>query len=643
MYAAMPTDAGVGDDALPIVSQKERYVPGSEPHSPSTWGNPWDGPNNARVTVGQSGIGTAWLPSARLGPKGIVRVSILGEYLNQLDFPVLNSQDIRSGVTFAASFQPFEWGEVFVAYGATANTNNRTSPNLIQALGDLTLGIKASHEWVNGLHAGVDLRLLTFSGVGNQSIDRFAVGFKPTLLGTYDFRALSPKVPALFTMLVGFTIDSTANLVVNQRLNASEQFALGTYGYHRFNFGMSLEVPLPIVTPFIEYSLAAPLGVPAAGLFGPDGVAVPVANAMPQVLGLGIKLTVIKDLTLMTGVNLGLSRLVGLGIPATPPWNYFLGASFAIDPFQRGEARIVETIRERKIEHKVAEAPKTSRIEGTVVELASRKPIANAIVGAPGVSPAATDADGKFTTLELKDSKVKLTVTREGFKPAEQEITLEPGKTAKADIALAEDVKKATFDITTTAAKKPVKVAVLVKGPTELTVQTDETPKHVEVVGGTYTVSVNAEGYLAQTKEVQVAAGGKMPIAFDLTAEPKVKLVILKGDKIEVLQQVHFSTGKAQILADSYSLLQQVVDVVVKTNVKRMRVEGHTDNKGDKAANLALSDARARSVADYLIAQGVDPTHVEATGYGDSRPIAPNLTARGRELNRRVEFIILEK
>jgi OmpA-OmpF porin, OOP family len=132
-------------------------------------------------------------------------------------------------------------------------------------------------------------------------------------------------------------------------------------------------------------------------------------------------------------------------------------------------------------------------------------------------------------------------------------------------------------------------------------------------------------------------------VKFELVASPKKALVVFKGDKIEILQQVHFETGKATIMADSNSLLKQVVDAIVKNGVKRVRVEGHTDNRGKKDANQKLSDDRARAVADYLIAQGLDAQRVESVGYGDSKPVAPNLTARGRELNRRVEFIVLEK
>lgn len=642
--APAATAPSASDEEAPIVSQKERYIAGTEPHSPATWGNAWNAPENSRVTVGHIGIGTAWVPSARLGPKGIVRVSLLGEYLNINNFPVRSAADIRSAITFAASFQPFTWGEVFVAYGASANTNNRTAPNLIQALGDLTLGIKASNEWTKGLHAGGEVRLLTFSGVGNQGIDRFAVGVQPTLLGTYDFRTLSPNVPVLASLMLGFTIDSTAGLITNQKLNASEEFALSINRYHRFNFGFAVEVPLPIVTPFLEYHLAAPLGVANGQLTGPDGVFVNASAAMPQVLGLGLKVTALKDLTLMTGVNIGLTRSVGLGVAATPPWNFHFGAAFAIDPFQRGETKIVETVREKKLE--IARAPPSVRIEGTVTDAETKKPIPHVVLSVAGVKPSATDDAGTYATQNLTGQKVKLIASREGYKTVEREVALDQAKPSKLDLVLEPDVKKAKFQVSAVSAKKPVKATIGFTGPAESTLQTTDTatgPSDVELPAGTYTITANAEGFLSQTRDVQVTPGATLPVAFELVPVPKKPLVVFKGDKIEILQQVHFATGKAQILADSFSLLQQVVDVVVKNNVKRLKVEGHTDNKGVKAANQKLSEDRARAVADYLIAQGIDAQRLEAVGYGDSKPIAPNLTARGRELNRRVEFIVLEK
>jgi outer membrane protein OmpA-like peptidoglycan-associated protein len=643
---ASAPDAGVeADDAdTRVVSQKERFLAGTEPHSPSTWGNAFTAKENGRVSVGQVGIGTAWVPSARLGPAGVVRVAAMGEYLNLIDFPVRGAQDIRSGVTFSASFQPFKWGEIFISYGAAANSNNRTSPNLIQALGDLTLGVKVAHHFGKGFHAGADLRLLTFSGVGNQGVDRFAVGFKPMLLATWDVRELSEYVPVILTLGLGATIDSTAGLVTNQRLNASEEFALNVNRYHRFNVAASLEIPLPIVTPFFEYVLAAPLGVPNGELTGPDGRFINASAAMAQHLGLGLKITAIKDLTLITGFNLGLARSVGLGVPATPPWNFFFGASFAIDPFQRGETKFVETIRERKLE--VAKAPPSYRVEGTITDAATGKPIPGVIVAVNGAKPSATDEQGQYESLPLKEPKpVKLAVAQKGYKPVEREVTFSAEKPTKLDLALEPDEQKAKFEVTATAAKKPVKAEIAFKGPAEAKAQTtaDAAPAVVELPAGTYTVVATADGYLSQTRDVQVQAGGKMAVAFELVPTPKKVLVVFKGDKIEILQQVRFATGKATILPESHNLLQQVVDAIIKNNVKRVRVEGHTDNRGKKDANQKLSEDRASAVKDYLVSQGIDAVRLESLGYGDSKPIAPNLTARGRELNRRVEFIVLEK
>jgi outer membrane protein OmpA-like peptidoglycan-associated protein len=154
---------------------------------------------------------------------------------------------------------------------------------------------------------------------------------------------------------------------------------------------------------------------------------------------------------------------------------------------------------------------------------------------------------------------------------------------------------------------------------------------------------VTAPGYLAQLRELEVSAGAELQVNFDLQPEPKKKRVIFRDDRLELLVQVHFAPGKAAILADSYSLLDEVVDVIVRFGVKRVRIEGYTDSTGGKAANLRLSQSRAEAVADYLSSKGVAKNRLEAVGYGDARPIAPNLTARGRELNRRVEIVVLEK
>ncbi|RLB54993.1 MAG: hypothetical protein DRI34_11260 [Deltaproteobacteria bacterium] len=121
-------------------------------------------------------------------------------------------------------------------------------------------------------------------------------------------------------------------------------------------------------------------------------------------------------------------------------------------------------------------------------------------------------------------------------------------------------------------------------------------------------------------------------------------VVIVRKKKIEILQKVYFATGRSTILRRSYRLLDQVAQVLRgHSEIKRVRIEGHTDSRGSERFNQRLSEARARSVMRYLVKKGgIDPARLEAVGYGESKPIADNKTRKGREANRRVEFTILE-
>ncbi|MFI5301922.1 MAG: OmpA family protein, partial [Polyangiales bacterium] len=69
----------------------------------------------------------------------------------------------------------------------------------------------------------------------------------------------------------------------------------------------------------------------------------------------------------------------------------------------------------------------------------------------------------------------------------------------------------------------------------------------------------------------------------------------------------------------------------------RIEISGHTDNVGNPKTNKALSEKRAQACRDYLISKGIDGARVQAIGYGDERPIAPNDTEDGRQKNRRIE------
>ena len=114
--------------------------------------------------------------------------------------------------------------------------------------------------------------------------------------------------------------------------------------------------------------------------------------------------------------------------------------------------------------------------------------------------------------------------------------------------------------------------------------------------------------------------------------------------QIKILEKVQFEFGKAVIKPDSFDLLNQVAAVIVTNpDVGRVEVAGHTDNKGSDEFNQTLSEDRANSVREYLVAHGVAAERLISKGYGETRPLDTNKTEAGREVNRRVEFNLIDQ
>ena len=108
------------------------------------------------------------------------------------------------------------------------------------------------------------------------------------------------------------------------------------------------------------------------------------------------------------------------------------------------------------------------------------------------------------------------------------------------------------------------------------------------------------------------------------------------------LPGVTFATASARLNWKSKVLLDHAAQALKNLDVT-LEVQGHTDNRGNPEANLALSQRRAEVVASYLESRGVKAEHLVARGYGDQRPIADNETPQGRAKNRRVTLVRLRK
>jgi OOP family OmpA-OmpF porin len=120
------------------------------------------------------------------------------------------------------------------------------------------------------------------------------------------------------------------------------------------------------------------------------------------------------------------------------------------------------------------------------------------------------------------------------------------------------------------------------------------------------------------------------------------KAMVVAG-QIKILDQVKFKFGSAELLAESDGILTAVQKVLIDhQEIRKVSVEGHTDNKGGTAYNKNLSDKRAASVVKWLVAHGIEASRLTSVGYGQARPMDTNATEDGRKNNRRVEFHITE-
>lgn len=130
------------------------------------------------------------------------------------------------------------------------------------------------------------------------------------------------------------------------------------------------------------------------------------------------------------------------------------------------------------------------------------------------------------------------------------------------------------------------------------------------------------------------------------TAEPEKKSnAVVKGDAVSIPGQIEFEFGKATLKpgGESEKTLEQLkLFLDENPRVTKLRIEGHTDNVGQPAANETLSGLRALTIKNWLVEKGIPKERLLAVGFGSSRPIADNSTPEGQAKNRRTEFRIAE-
>lgn len=154
--------------------------------------------------------------------------------------------------------------------------------------------------------------------------------------------------------------------------------------------------------------------------------------------------------------------------------------------------------------------------------------------------------------------------------------------------------------------------------------------------GKNYGLMVRADNYLFHSENFDIPAATEYQ-----EIDKDIALNNIKKDVKIILKNVFFETGSAKLKPTSYAELGRLTKLLSDMPAMRIEISGHTDNQGSKATNQRLSEARAKSVVDFLISEGVDASRLEYKGYAFDQPVADNATKEGRAMNRRVEFKVL--
>ena len=156
--------------------------------------------------------------------------------------------------------------------------------------------------------------------------------------------------------------------------------------------------------------------------------------------------------------------------------------------------------------------------------------------------------------------------------------------------------------------------------------------------GKNYGLNISRNGYLFYSANFSLAGHmDKNPYDIEVLLQP-----IEIGNKV-ILKNIFFDTNKFDIKDESKSELQKLIDFLSLNPTVRIEISGHTDNVGSEQFNQILSENRAKSVYQYLLASGVNATRLVYKGYGETQPIASNDTEEDRSRNRRTEFKIIAK
>jgi outer membrane protein OmpA-like peptidoglycan-associated protein len=568
-----------------------------------------------------------------------------------------------------------------------ANSDAANRPGLLQVLGDSVLGLRYVAPLGDVFHLGAATDLWLVNGSGSVGLDAAATSARFVALGTADLRGLSSPVPLRFSANIAYSLDNTGAVVHDtevardQPVTRIERYGLGVNRVDHVDFLLGAEAILAdgMVRPFVESRVEAannrqgyvcsPVNVGFDNCLKNDTV-------IPAILTLGGRFYPWKrEFSILTALDIGLSGTNDFieEVQPVPPWTLYLGLGWTADTWDRPTQKVVEKAPEPI-------APRMVHVTGLVHEREKNDPIVGAILAYRDRSDLprlATGPDGRFGD-DVPPGTYTYEIRADGFKPSTCDFTtkappLSPAKpvgsqsagdAAKTAPPIPRPPSRVEIDcpmeslprlgtvvghLRDADTSQPIggtQVVLIDPQRKEIRLMSDAsgTVRFEGVTPGTASLSVLADGYLALVTPEEVKARQESTVELLLQKKPSRPEVQVTNKEITIRDQIQFALDSAVILPQSFGILTEVADTLIRhTEIIRVEVQGHTDNSGTAEHNKTLSEDRAEAVKTWLTAHGVPLERLVSRGYGQTRPLAPNVTATNRSQNRRVQFIILEK
>jgi len=278
-----------------------------------------------------------------------------------------------------------------------------------------------------------------------------------------------------------------------------------------------------------------------------------------------------------------------------------------------------------------------TKVVGTLVRKSDSKPVAGTITITENgnIIQKIASTNGIFS-IDLKSGKTyKVEASSNSFPTTSQTIEI-PKKTVLKEVNITVDyIQTAKVTVVDAETKRALKTTINVtrNGIFDQVINADSNYTINLEPGAVYEFDYKSHGYYSKKVTVDLTTQ-------DLTNQ-NIELTKIKKEAF-TLGQINFETNSSTITLASLPILDNFIKILQDNPTMKFEIAGHSDNVGNAAANLILSQARAQSCVDYMVSKGIAASRLTPKGYGDTKPLVPNTTPENLAKNRRVEAKIIQ-